>query len=309
MDIIRLYNDYSVPHAEEGASKNAAAGWVQVQCPWCDDPSDHLGYNIKKNYYHCWRCGFHHTIETIAKLLSISKDGAALLYHQYGGKSIVGVKDITAPKMEKLKFMLPVGAMTMSTRHREYLLKRNFDPEKLEREWGLLGTGPIGYMPVGPNEEINYKFRIIAPIYWHRQIVSFQGRSIKRFPKERYMACPTSREHIFHKHILYGLQQHWRSTGICVEGITDVWRLGPSAFATFGIEYTREQVREIEKNFKRVAIIFDSEHQAQHQATKLIQELRFRGVHAMRIKIADDPASLSQDEANALVKEIMGDKT
>ena len=89
-----------------------------------------------------------------------------------------------------------------------------------------------------------------------------------------------------------------------MEGITDVWRLGSAAFATFGIEFTQEQVREIKKHFDEVFVIFDDEPQAVRQALKMVAELRFRGVRAQHVPIVGDPGGMSQTDADNLVKSL-----
>jgi hypothetical protein len=123
----------------------------------------------------------------------------------------------------------------------------------------------------------------------------------------KYLACPTDREVKHHKHILYGRQECWKGTGIIVEGVTDVWRLGPTACAVYGIQYRQEQVLEIAKRFKRVAIVFDAESQAQAQARKLAVELRpALGTEPVVVNLGSaDPGSMSQDDADHLVRELI----
>ena len=151
-------------------------------------------------------------------------------------------------------------------------------------------------------DDIYYKNRILAPIYWDRKRVSFQTRDITDLHKAKYMACPEDRELIKHKHILYGKQHKWNDTGICVEGITDVWRMGYNAFAVFGIKFTRKQVRQITKHFKRVIILFDDDPQAIKQAKLLKAELLIRGVEAIIEDIKGDPASLMEQDAKNILK-------
>ena len=177
---------------------------------------------------------------------------------------------------------------------------RGFDPDYLEKKYSLLGTGPISSL-----DKINYKFRIVAPIFWGDKQVSFQGRDITDRHKLKYITCPKDRELVFHKDILYMPWLLLHDLGICVEGITDVWRLGTPAFATFGIEYTRIQVRLISRLYKRVAVVFDDEAQAVIQANKLVGELKFRGVDAWRVSIDGDPGGMSQTDADYLIKTII----
>jgi DNA primase len=84
-----------------------------------------------------------------------------------------------------------------------------------------------------------------------------------------------------------------------------VWRFGKISFCTFGIEYTRQQVRVIAKNFKRVFVAYDDDPQAVKQAKKLIADLKFRGVEAIFIPIVGDPANMSQKEANYLISQFI----
>jgi hypothetical protein len=197
---------------------------------------------------------------------------------------------------------LPSNTGPLLKAHKKYLIGRKFDVDKLVREWGLLATGPISHL-----DGISFNRRIIVPILWDNKRVSFQARDITNKHPLRYIACPKARELIHHKHILYGRQQDWTDVGICVEGVTDVWRLGGRAFATFGIEYTTKQVHEMAKRFKRIVILFDDEPQAQKQAHLLMKRLRSHHVSSEIKSIVGDPGGLSQQDADQLVKQLLGE--
>ncbi len=102
-----------------------------------------------------------------------------------------------------------------------------------------------------------------------------------------------------------GNKKKWKTTGICVEGPTDVWRMGTFSFCTSGIKYTSKQVRNMAKAFKRIAVVFDSDSQAVVQSKKLVAELKFRGVDAFRVDIKGDPGSMKQSDANYLIKQLI----
>ena len=295
MDILKLYKDRNIKFYTEG--KNVSEGWIATRCCWCNDDSNHLGYNINTNIFFCWKCGRHPVPETIARLLKVGVYDVHPILRMYGGKHK------TTPKLIRVQtkpFMFCSGTGALLPQHKKYLIGRNFDTEKLEKEWGLLGTGPVSVL-----DGIDYKHRIIAPIKWEGEIVSFQGRSItKAVPK--YRACPQEREIFCHKDILYGKQEQWGSVGICVEGITDVWRLGTSSFAVFGINYKQNQIRQIITHFKRVVVFFDEEDQAQDQADQLVAELKMSGVKARKETIKGDPGGMAQDDADHLVKQLIG---
>lgn len=300
MDILQLYDDYTVEYKTEG-HKHCRPGWVNTECPFCEGNFGyHLGYNFETDRYVCWRCGVHPTEITVSKLLKVNYFEAVKIVKNYGLLVTSRSKEPTV-KFGLKSHKLPTGTRPLTERHKRYLEGRNFDPERLEREWNLLGTGPVSSL-----DHIDYKHRIVIPFMWDERQVSFDSRDITGKHPFKYMACPAEREIISHKDILYGRQDLWGENGICVEGPTDVWRFGPSAFAVSGIKFTPRQVRRIGTTFKRVGVCFDGgEPQALSQAQILIGELRFRGVDAFRVDIEGDPGDMDQAEANYLVKQLI----
>jgi DNA primase len=305
MNIEQLLQDYSIPFYTKG--KNVSAGWIGIQCPFCEDTSNHLGYNLDDNYFTCWLCGTHFPDQVISKLLNIPEQEARKVIKQYG---LLVPKLIKEPqvKIRVKAHRLPSNAEPLNTTHRAYLSKRGFDPDLLERTWNLLGTGPFSQLSTGEGENkkmIDYRFRILIPFIWDGQQVSFDSRDITGKDPGRYKACPKDRELIPHKEILYGKQECWKETGILVEGPTDVWRFGTYSCACSGIKFTSTQVRLLASKFTRVAVCFDSDPQADIQAAKMVAELKFRGVDAFRVDIEGDPGSMKQSNADYLVKQLI----
>lgn len=296
MDIIRLYRDYGVDHKTEG-HKHCRPGWVNTECPFCTgNPGYHLGWNIQEEYYFCWRCGWHPPVKTISILTNLNELEVQKILPSYGINRTVLKQKIT----EKQIFELPSHLTHLKTLHKKYLRSRGFDPAELQEKWGLMGTG--NYSKLG---NVSYKFRIVIPFYWNGEIVSFDSRDITGKQLNKYQACPIEYEKIEHKSILYGNQEKWDpQLGICVEGPTDVWRMSELAFATSGIQYTQKQLRLIASTFKRVAVLYDDDPQAQKQAKKLVADLKFRGVNAWNVVIKGDPGALTDKEARKLIKEI-----
>ena len=300
MNIIQLYKDFNVPFATEG-HKHCREGWVNTTCPFCTgNPGMHLGYHLTDNYYVCWRCGWKATNKAIALLIHVSEKEAKEIARKYGGKS--HVKSAVTVRVGQKKFRLPPSTAPMNDRHKRYLTKRKFDPEVIEKIWDVQGTGPISLM-----DGISFSHRLVIPIYWENRIVSFQTRDITAKHSLRYITCPEQREIVKHKHIFYqAIPTKDSDACICVEGVTDAWRFGYGAIATFGIKYTKYQVREISKRFKKVFVVFDDDPQAIKQSEKLTAELILRGVDAYSIKIQGDPGDMSQSDADTLKKELLG---
>jgi len=312
MDFVQLCEDFGVPYYTEGW-KYCRHGWINVECPFCSDKTSegpHLGFEVQNPHFHCWACGFHPINETISLILNVNYIQANEIIKQYGGETSTTKYKICA-KFGTKPHKLPSNTEPLRNIHKKYLESRGFDAEKLEREWFLVGTGPVSLLKESSDKLIDYRFRIIIPYIWNGGQVSFDARDITGHAMHKYQACPKSREIIPHKDILYGRQDKWTTTGICVEGTTDVWRMGVNAFATSGIAFTTKQVHQIAKHFKRVAVMFDgpsntsNEQKAEEQAQLLISKLRFARVDAFRIRIKDDPAKLPQSEADYIVKQIL----
>jgi hypothetical protein len=303
MNIEQLFRDYNIPTAPT-SHRHYREGWVSVECPFCSgNQGYHLGYNIAEDYFTCWRCGWKSKSTAISGVLRLPKHQLNTILAQYDYTPKI-IKKTARANIKPFKF--PSNTEPLTNSHRRYLINRDFDPDKIVTEWGILGTGMFSRL-----DNINYNKRIIIPYEWNGKIVTFQGRDITDTHPMKYLACPEVREIQNIKTILYGKQSAWTDVGIGVEGVTDVWRLGYHAVAVSGIKYKPQQVRLIAKNFKRFFVIFDSgtdnseEKQAQQQARKLVAELKFRGVDAINLCITGDPGSMKQDDADALVRQLL----
>jgi len=285
--------DFGIEYTKEG--KHSGIGWVNLPCPFCSgNPGNHLGLN-EDGYANCFRCGWKDLTKTIAELTGCSYKESQEIRRAYKlrvrepEKQETSIPDIIEWPIGTIPLMENKTAV-------DYLEnKRNFNALTLQEIWGLKATGHLG----------PYKFRILAPIYRNNQVVSYQGRDYTDRQIPKYKACPQKLEIYPHKKTLYGehLARDNQSVIIC-EGIMDVWRIGPGAVATYGIDFIPAQVKRIMELWKRVIVLFDSEPQAQKQAEKLANSL-FR-VEVNILNLAEgDPADLSQEDANELRNEFL----
>lgn len=295
-DILRWLVDYKIDHRIDG-HKHCAPGWVNIKCPFCTgNPGYHLGIHLSGAGCNCRRCGK----KRIWDVIKANTNGSAAILRQIREKYWSNTSNqLTIPKnrflVDSLKW--PAGIIKEIPKMAEdYLKKRKFNPEVLIETWGIRFTGPIGA----------YKFRIIAPIFDQGQLVSYQGRCYTGKRELRYKACSKGLEVIEHQNLLYGEWLVQNNHVIVVEGITDAWRLGPGAVATFGISYTKAQVERLSK-YKRVSLVFDSDPQAIDQAEKL--GVLLRGLNPeIQIDIVEledgDPGELSAKEVSVLKKSL-----
>lgn len=300
MDIQRLLRDYNINYITEG-HKHSREGWVNIPCPFCTgNPGYHLGIHEDGNGAHCWRCGSHSVVEVLSIVLNLPRPKVWAIMQKY--KINIHKRRAPEAKVSIFPLKLPHPNSTLTEQYKRYLEKRRFDPDKLEKEWGLKQTGPVSFL-----DNISYSHRLIIPIYWDGEMVSFQARDITSKSHLKYLACPKRREKIHHKNIIYGRQEAWEDAKgvIVVEGVTDVWRLGKYAAATFGIEFKMEQVLALSKTHDRFFIIFDEEPQAQKQARVLATKLKALGKEAYIEKIKGDPADMKQDDADHLVRQLL----
>ena len=296
LKITELLNEYNIPYANPG-NTHYLEGWVNIQCPHCGSHKYLLGYNLRHGYFNCWQCGFHSEYDTLSKLLSLPNQSISAILKEHKGTPNPDLFRAEKKKADKCEF--PYGTLPIIPKpHKQYLIKRGFSPDELEAKWGIKATGYQG----------NYAYRIIIPIEYNGELVSYQGRDVTGESKLRYKACPSAEEVIDHQSIVYGLDQAkqiGKDKCLLVEGVFDAWRMGYGAVSCFGITYTDSQIYLLANNFKKVYIMFDNEFNAQIQADKLGMELAFRGIEFEKISCnAKDPAELKQYEADKIMKEL-----
>ncbi len=258
MRVKDFLEDFNISYNDEFSSKNGSPDFLQMNCPFCDDHSDHLGIHITGKYSYCWRCKGHNIIKTIESLVGCTWKEAEEIHEQYMRGSEWIEEEETLPETKNETILVP--GLKLDARHRRYLANRDFEVNYIERKFDLRGTMHYG----------DYKFRIIIPIYFNGQIVSYQGRDITNKQHLRYKACAKKNEIIHHKEILYNYDNctNVNKHVMVVEGLFDVFRLGDDCVATFGTAFTDNQVKLLSK-FKRVYTIYDAEDGAQESAEKI----------------------------------------
>jgi 5S rRNA maturation endonuclease (ribonuclease M5) len=292
-DAKRFCQDFNIIIPD--STKNTQEGWVNIRCPFpdCTDRSNHGGFCVAGEYYYCWKCGWHSLFSVVQEITQMKNSAVHEIIKTYSKPIIQKKKKFTPASIMKL----PEEACELKSIHKKFIKKRNFDVEYLKNEWGVMGTDYIG----------DYAYRILIPIIYRNQIVSYQTRDITGEQSLKYKACKMKNEIIHHKHIVYGMDKIINQTGIIVEGITDVWRIGAGALATFGTGFTIQQIHFLYSHLKKVYILYDFEEEAQRRAQKLAWELSpFIPTEIITLpgKVGDPDSSLSSKEVKYLRKQI-----
>jgi hypothetical protein len=282
--------------------RDAGSGWIQMPCPFCYKGDDKYGLGWSGTGFNCFHCGGLPRYETIAALLKVDltearrlcRENRASEGHRKGLSA--GPRAARVPRIHAPETLLPYGTGPMADRHRAYLRGRGFNPDQLERDWGLCGTGPVG----------PFAHRIIIPVYDRgRKLVCYQGRDITDKSPMRYKSCPDTLAVTSIKDCIYGIDRVEGDLVVITEGAAKVWRLGTPAVCTFGATVTDAQVLLL-RGFRRRVVLFDGDDTGRAQAQALAARLSlFPGVtEIVELPGPGGPDDLSSAEARELMAEL-----
>jgi len=310
VNFLTLCQDYNIDTAGP-EHHHVSQGWIGIHCPFCAGKQNfHMGFNISKEFFNCWRCGPHSLRDTLERLTG---QAFGTLWRKYGeGKSAPSPARKVKPRKEEKELVLPNGfTLPLRDHHRRYLERRHFDPDELIEEWGVCSTSPTAVLRDGDMQS-NFNNRIFIPMYWNGILATFQARTLELRATSnsdgrkvsKYKACPTEMEGRSIRRILYRHPETVSDHGIGVEGVTDVWRMGYHAFALLGIGFSEMQVALIAELYKRIILLFDPDEQAQTRARKMKTALRAFGVSVDIYSLPNgrDPAELNKREVSVLVQ-------
>jgi len=285
-DVISYLEDKGIKYWK-GPRKNISRNWIGINCPWCDDPSNHLGINLENNLINCWRCGKKGSIMKLLLKLEKSYNYAIRTLMKYQNDYKIKLEPIEETKEVKLP-----GDNNFTKMHLDFLLKRGLNPDFVIDHYKLKACGPAG----------KYKFRIIIPVFVGGRLVTFTSRDITG-KRTKYMHCPSNKSIMPIKSTLYNIDRA-RDTVVLVEGVFDVFRLGDGSIASFGTELTKNQISLLlKKEIKNIFIMFDSD--AIDKAKKVAATISTLFDHVEIIKLKEgDAANLSEEDAKILMGEI-----
>lgn len=287
MNITEILDELAIPYVAGGSHRHVSTGWAGVNCQRCSPHSGKfkLGINLTSWGCSCWTCGRLNLAEELSSL-----SGKPITYiRSLLGKRSPSVFTKTIPKGN---LELPSGICNIMHIHRNYLQDRGFDPDELVRLWGVQG---IGLHP-------KLSWRIFIPIYHQDRMVSWTSRATSDQAYLRYVTATPEQSEISPKQVLFGLD-YVREVALVCEGPFDVFRIGPGAVATLGVDVSPSQIKQLSKIPVRV-ICFDSEFQAQRRATQLCNLLSPLPGRTVRVELSSkDPGSAAPEEVRQLRRE------
>lgn len=244
-DIISYLQSRDVEYWTSG--KNVSTGWTNIQCRYCTDHSNHLGINPDGVAFNCYICGESGFVTKLIKEIdNCTWSQAGRIYNSF----LLKPEDQEAeqlPVVRPTQIKLPNSPLPKKAKN--YLKKRRFDSEQLITKYNLKFGGMVG----------PYKFRIIIPFYLNHKLITFTSLDFTDSQKSKYKHQRIEDAIIDPARTLYNIDTV-RDKMILVEGVTDVWRIGPGCCSTQGKLITEEQINLIlRKNIKEVLVMFDSD--------------------------------------------------
>ena len=274
--------------------------------PFCEGHGYHGGVNLTHKMFSCWQCAESASPpRLIRQILNCSWAKAYNVVREYSSRGATVPSWAPANrKRSQRPVHLPTLAGPLSGPGGHYLQSRGFNSGAVEAKYGIKETGPLG----------KYKFRLIIPIYFQKELVSFTSRDYTGKGEPKYKAQPIKEAMIPVKDCLYNIDSV-KDKLLIVEGPADVWRMGDGAVALFGTSCSAGQQEIIyrwwmsqlqtfhkarcfrpKKKKKKVVILLDP------KTKKAADKLYYAITSFIRdIKIVElagqDPAELTQQEA------------
>jgi DNA primase len=238
--IKELLDKYEVPYIEKG--KNIGTDFYGMNCPFCEDDSNHLGINRNKGYFTCWRCrasgSFFELLQQVAgvtwsefqrdlKIGNITTESALARIHKtiHGEKEEEETEDIK--KCVLPKFVYPIRKSTDLPLLDKFLNRRGYTIQDcIEHNCYYGRAGEMTH-------------RLIIPVHFDGKLVSFTGADMTGTSRLKYKTSSTKINNYLYN--FDTLAERGMTRMVITEGIFDVWRIGEEGVCTFGTHITKPQ--------------------------------------------------------------------
>jgi hypothetical protein len=201
-DWLRFFDEHRVEYKTSGA--NTSRDNVTIHCPFCGsaDPSHHMSVNLSGRGFKCWRapthrgrnparlvsallnCSFERAIQLTGGTITIPNNFAQTVRDAMGTPAVTTKKPKPLTMPQEFK---PFSGLPSSKPYVRYLREeRGFTPRQIDRvflRWG------VRYCTMGA-----YRGRIIFPVRYQGELVSWTGRTIYPTQELRYKALSTDPE-------------------------------------------------------------------------------------------------------------------
>lgn len=235
-DWLRFCQRQRIEYVDSG--ENVAKGNINIQCPFCGpaDKSHHMGLNLEKGWWGCWRNQSHRGKSPLRLLLQfVSRaEAEALLGKQThtdaeGWASLVPGElfDRGEGKAATIKSVgeLPEGCREIQKGGKGRLSAKFYSYLRTVRKFGKYTDAAIKRYKLQLCFKGPYNNRVVVPYFVNGELVTFTARSIYSGGKIRYKA-PPKEEYISPTDVLFNADNCKGGEALfIVEGAFDAMRL------------------------------------------------------------------------------------
>ncbi len=299
--IVDIFNSLGIPWWDEG--KNVTKGWININCPYCADPSNHCGVNPDTEVVSCWRCGpkgsfvdllvtvtglsYPQCKDMISEPIILDGDPVEILKAIFAGEQ----REKTPKEITEVELPREIELITENTNFPllyRYIKRRRLSINTLiEHGCGICRSG-------------RYMNRMIIPVFCHRKLVAFQAADLTGFANLKYKNSSGDIGNYLYNY------DHIGKVMIVVEGILDAWRVGDEAVAAFTSNLTDQQKTLIlKKGLKELYMCFDCELKAYYKARKEAEALMayIPVVEVIKLPHDRDPDEMGREKIYELINE------
>jgi hypothetical protein len=314
--IISILTKYEISFVEDSSqSKNTGPNCIGIQCPFCDDHSDHCGIFRDAKGFYCRKCGRQGSFSYLLSVLvhkpqNIIRKELEQSSISFEVEAEQQIKDIfreseKVPTRQKRgsipfpKYFEPVEKV-ISSLLENYLSRRNISKQ-------ILIDHKCGICQVG--EHMN---RLIVPVYFEGTMIGFQAADLTGKSELKYKA-DTKDSEIKNYFYRWDLLDPDLNYIVVVEGIVDAWRLLGNAVASFGTALSTAQKKLlIKKKLEKLILCMDGDAYLHALETSQYFTPFIDEVHVIQLphywqdfstKISHDPDSYGNENVWELIKQ------
>jgi hypothetical protein len=304
--LLRIFKEYEIEYWTKG--KNVSFQSINIQCPFCEDHSNHCGIFYNDMTYHCWRCSAKGPVVYLfQKLFRIPK---------YKAKEILGAGEVDFKtdvgsqiealfedqdfleenKIVEQTVVLPPYAEAISKNTKYSLLYRYLKRRNISLETVIKAGCHV--CQVGPSMS-----RMVIPIREQGKLVAYQAADLTGKAEIKYQTSKNKiNEYIYNYDAIKR-----KGSMILTEGILDCWRVKNNAVAHFGTSLTKKQQRLIiNKELENLLFCWDGD-----AYWKAVEEADYFMPFVPNVKVialpdGEDPDSLGYNNIWKLINKEIG---
>jgi DNA primase len=284
MDLVDLLNEKGINYKK---SNNPSEILITCTSGEHVDKDPSLSYNLEKDMFHCWSCGFKGSKRKFLESIGISSE---ITFETKQAFKIQKLKN-------KLQKLIEANECNMPTEYRGWTQGFRGIDEKTVKEFKMFTTSEMGFEDY-----------VCIPVYQFGKLKFIEGRyRFNSKNKPKYNRKPAG---VNVSNIAFPLDKlEDKSKVIIVEGIFDMlnmWQHGfRNVLCVFGTQNFNEQKVKLfdDIGIRNVQIMFDGDAAGQSAAAKVRNLLTKNNISSSIIKLplGKDPGILVPDEINSLL--------